>query len=178
MIKRLTDDTEATRFKRSIWFLTEFFDSFGNSPDRFSFNDFVERNSNTVTFNSLKLQGNLSMTCGGFCVYFALNRCRGVKMFEIVTRFSKNEKVNDRKIGEFMYYKYSIQVQWCNKDYLFIFLRFNLNKKSFISFVGFSICFEIFYVFQIFDKYDERCLRTTLFFYTYQYYCHTNLLRT
>lgn len=90
---------------------TEMFDSYGNPPDMFRFNDFVERNSKTVTFNSLHLQGNRSITCGGFCVYFALNRCRGVKMFDIVSRFSKNKNVNDEMIKEFMYSRYSINFQ-------------------------------------------------------------------
>lgn len=90
---------------------TEFFDSYGNAPDLFRFNDFVERNSKTVTFNSLQLQGNRSMTCGGFCTYFAINRCRGVKMFDIVTRFSKNKSLNDEMIKEFMYSNYSINIR-------------------------------------------------------------------
>lgn len=88
---------------------TEFFDSFGNPPDMFKFHDFVERNSITVTFNSKQLQGNLSITCGGYCVYFALYRCRGIKMYNICSKFQKDYSVNDKMISEFMYKRFSIK---------------------------------------------------------------------
>lgn len=88
----------------------EFWDSFGNPPDIFQFSNFMDKNSRTVTYNSAQLQGNSSMTCGGFCVYFSLYRSRGVKMRDIISRFTKNKNVNDNMIREFMYKRYSIKL--------------------------------------------------------------------
>lgn len=88
----------------------EFFESYGNPPDMFKFNEFAEKNSRMISYNSLQLQGDKSWTCGGYSIYFSLNRCRGVKMFDIISRFSKNAISNDNMIKEFMYKNFSIKL--------------------------------------------------------------------
>ena len=54
---------------------------------------FLDRN---YVYNSVKLQANLSKSCGWFCVYFLYNRCLGYCMESIVHElFTKETNTNE-----------------------------------------------------------------------------------
>lgn len=66
---------------------SEFFDSCGHSPEYFGFR---ARN-----YNEKRLQSSRSNVCGQYCLYYLLNRCRGVSMPSIFKDFSDNLYEND-----------------------------------------------------------------------------------
>ena len=83
----------------------EFFDSFSlplefYSPSIRSFlNDF----GTYATCNKRQIQSNFSVTCGHFCLYYLLNRCRGQSMESILSEFSlTNLTANDVKVKQFV----------------------------------------------------------------------------
>lgn len=73
---------------------TEFFDSYGHSPDYFSF----EGN----TYNDKRLQSSKSIVCGQYCLYYLLNRCRGVPMKSITKPFGNDLEENDNFVNEYI----------------------------------------------------------------------------
>jgi hypothetical protein len=77
----------------------EFFDSFGQSPKFYNFEKFLIKTSRKWSFNTTRLQSFLSMTCGYYCLYFILMKCRQLGMNEIIRHFTKNYKNNDYKIS-------------------------------------------------------------------------------
>lgn len=72
----------------------EFFDSYGHSPEYFDFTADV--------YNNKRLQSSTSNVCGQYCLYYLLNRCRGVSMRTIVNRFGDNYRENDTFVYDFM----------------------------------------------------------------------------
>ena len=72
----------------------EFFDSYGHSPSHFSF----EAN----TYNDKRLQSNTSRVCGQYCLYYLLNRCRGVTMESLLRPFGNDLKANDNYVYEYI----------------------------------------------------------------------------
>ena len=80
----------------------EYFDSDGLHPSMNDFTAFMERNSNDWIYNNKTVQSLFSTTCGHYCVYFILYRCRGYSMHDIVSRFLSNLTENDRNINLFI----------------------------------------------------------------------------
>lgn len=75
----------------------EFFDSYGRKPSFYScgFSDFFAVNNLTVQHNDKRLQSKDSKACGYYCIYYLINRCRGIPMNEIIRLFSVNLSNND-----------------------------------------------------------------------------------
>ncbi|CAC5417050.1 unnamed protein product [Mytilus coruscus] len=75
----------------------EFFDSYGRKPSSYSdvFNDFFVVNNLTLQHNDKRLQSSDSKVCGYYCIYYLINRCRGVPMNEIIHTFSNDLSNND-----------------------------------------------------------------------------------
>lgn len=82
----------------------EFFDSYGQRPSFYSggFNDFFVVNNLTLQYNDKRLQSMDSNACGYYCVYYLINRCRGVPMEEILHTFSNNLNNNDTFVFDFV----------------------------------------------------------------------------
>jgi len=81
----------------------DFFDSFGREPEMYGFSDFLRRHARRCSYNHVQLQSLYSITCGYFCVFFLLHRCRGVPMSKIVSWFDPVCKNwNDHVISEFV----------------------------------------------------------------------------
>ena len=79
----------------------EYFDSYGLPPTG-SMKKFVKRCAWNTTYNATQLQGLLSSTCGHYCLFYLLHRCRGVAMDDIVKMFGKNLQKNDRFVEDFI----------------------------------------------------------------------------
>ena len=75
----------------------EFFDSYGRKPSFYSggFSDFFAVNNLTLQHNDKRLQSKDSNACGYYCIYYLINRCRGVPMNEIIRSFSDDLNNND-----------------------------------------------------------------------------------
>lgn len=83
----------------------EFFDSFGMPIEFYGndFNKFTERFGKKVTQSFAQFQSNSSNLCGGYGLYFLINRYRGKSYDQVVSTFSDhNTKVNDHKIYLFI----------------------------------------------------------------------------
>ena len=73
-----------------------FFDSFGFKPDFFGLESYLNRISSNVEYNSKRLQGSNSSTCGHYCIFFILLKSRNFSLETILDMFSKsNFKLND-----------------------------------------------------------------------------------
>ena len=79
----------------------DFFDSFGNHHGYFGFVEYLNTVARGWSYNKQKLQHNLNNTCGNYCIFFILLRCRNFKMKEIVNNFfSKSDLIlNDLLIS-------------------------------------------------------------------------------
>lgn len=65
---------------------SEFFDSYGNPPQYYSY-DFLSclrRNSKVWIHNTRKLQSHYSNVCGQYCLYFLIHRVRGQPLGSIL----------------------------------------------------------------------------------------------
>ena len=82
----------------------EFFDSYGQDPEQYRLvYDFLKRNGqNKWKENRKQLQGPLSSTCGQFCLYFLLWRCRGIKFEKIMSGFDESVHTNDFMVTTFV----------------------------------------------------------------------------
>ena len=67
----------------------EHFDSYG-------------RAAQTTSYNSTRIQGPLSSSCGQYCLYYLCHKVRGRGMKEIVNDFSTDYVLNDLCITEFI----------------------------------------------------------------------------
>ena len=82
--------------------IPEHFDSYGRQPQKGTYN-----------YNSVRIQGPLSTTCGQYCLYYISHRARGRSMNEIVNDFSQDYVLNDLSVNDYV-----------NK-------YFNLNEKPY-----------------------------------------------
>lgn len=82
----------------------EFFDSYGNSPSYYSnaFQLFFDRNGLKMTYNQRRLQGYDSSVCGQYCVYYLMQRCRGMEMKSVVEPFTQNYANNDQFVYSYV----------------------------------------------------------------------------
>ena len=82
----------------------EFFDSYGNSPSYYSnaFQKFFDRNGLKLMYNDKRLQGYDSSVCGQYCVYYLMQRCRGMEMKSVVEPFTQNYANNDQFVYSYV----------------------------------------------------------------------------
>lgn len=82
----------------------EFFDSYGKHPAYYgnSFVDFLNRHSKRWTYNETGLQGPFTATCGQYCVFYLLHRCKGIPLSEIIRTFTKDKALNDEMVNEYV----------------------------------------------------------------------------
>lgn len=76
----------------------EFFDSNGGKPSFYSDRShdfFFINNGINLKYNGKQLQNKDSEACGYYCVYYLVNRCRGLQMDGIIHNFSDNYSTND-----------------------------------------------------------------------------------
>lgn len=84
----------------------EFFDPLGMSPADYKFHKPIFDVCNSILFNGRQniVQHHLSSTCGHHCLFYALNRSRGLSASDILSLYSNtNLRRND-----FMVYKFVI----------------------------------------------------------------------
>ena len=79
----------------------DFFDSFGRRPSA-DFERYMNRHCLTWNFNDRQLQSVVSKFCGHYCIYFCINRSRGVDMRKIVRSFTTDTGLNDVLVHAFV----------------------------------------------------------------------------
>lgn len=91
----------------------EFFDSMGLDMNAYGhqLEDFMYLNAaNTVVDYGVRLQGDGSETCGFYCLYYALFRCRGVSRDSIIHSFTPDYRLNDAIVTRFVKEHFNVVV--------------------------------------------------------------------
>jgi hypothetical protein len=79
----------------------EFFDPVGHKPEYYHnrFKHVLLVNGTRYLYSGHRVQGLHTLTCGPFCLYFALHRCRGWSFKKIMHSFSITDLlVNEEKV--------------------------------------------------------------------------------
>lgn len=82
----------------------EFFDPFGEPPETYDFPNLLSsRSVKNLEYNPIQVQSLTSTTCGHHCIFYALNRCRGSSMKEILKMYDLTNKAkNDDMVYNFV----------------------------------------------------------------------------
>jgi len=79
----------------------EFFDPLGHKPEYYHnrFKNVLLLNGTRYLYSEHRVQGLHTLTCGQFCLYYALHRCRRWSFEKIMCSFSINDSlVNEKKV--------------------------------------------------------------------------------
>lgn len=77
---------------------SEYFDSVGEKPGKEDFMKFLKRCGKSYLFNSKRLQGTFSSTCGNYCAMYLLYRAKRISKTKFMQLFNENFEKNDVKI--------------------------------------------------------------------------------
>lgn len=81
----------------------EFFDSYGQHPSRYPIvSEFISSYAGKIKMNNFQVQSYSSSTCGQFCLYFLLWRCRDISFSRIVNSFDRCTHANDILVTTFI----------------------------------------------------------------------------
>ena len=80
--------------------IEEHFDSYGRQPLK-----------GTFDYNSVRIQGPLSSSCGQYCLYYMCHRVRGRSMNDIVNDFSTDYVFNDLNVTEYVNKYFNLNVE-------------------------------------------------------------------
>jgi hypothetical protein len=81
----------------------EFFDSFGQSPDKYDILKSFVSHCKKIVFNGDRYQSYLAKTCGHHCIFFAILRARGISTKKIKSLYKKgNFQYNDSMVFDFV----------------------------------------------------------------------------
>ena len=73
----------------------EYFDSYGFKPINKEVYFFAKANKKPLIHNRYKIQGNNSLNCGKFSIFYLYLRARGFPLRKIIQFFNKNKYIND-----------------------------------------------------------------------------------
>lgn len=77
----------------------DFFDSFGLPPSYYNLEKYINKFSFSFNYNKIQLQNFFSSSCGYYCIFFILLRCRHFSLKDIVEIFSKSDfSLNDFRV--------------------------------------------------------------------------------
>lgn len=81
-----------------------FFDSFGNSPDKFSpeIKLFLLKNTARILYSGRQVQKDFSVTCGQHCVFFLYHVQKGASYSRLINMYSDNLVCNDAMVCHFV----------------------------------------------------------------------------
>ena len=110
----------------------EFFDSYGNELSTYDkrFKSFLKNNSISLQCNNKRLQGPFATTCGQYCVYYTLLRCRNIPMTKIVGHFSNDFNENDNFVTQFLAKYYNVFTKTHDVSFYRDIIEDIRNKKS------------------------------------------------
>ncbi len=82
----------------------EYFDSAGRGPERYNgrFRNILIANGPSYVYNTDRLQGEMSTKCGAYCLFYAMWRCRGLSMEDILNKLTRDYENNERIVLDFL----------------------------------------------------------------------------
>ena len=80
----------------------EYFDSAGKPPRLHWFKDALRQNGPEFIYNTRRIQDVRTWTCGPYCLFYALLRCCGWTLKDIVNVFDSDLRSNEHFIHNFM----------------------------------------------------------------------------
>jgi hypothetical protein len=80
-----------------------YFDSYGFPPRNRHVVNFLKKNCVTWTFSNQVLQHPFSNLCGVYCIYFLVKKCQGHSLYSILSRFTNDLDLNDRRVRRFLH---------------------------------------------------------------------------
>ena len=88
---------------------SEFFDSLAHSPGYYQldFEKFLLKHQPSYMINNNTLQDYGTVTCGYYEIFFAVHRCHGWKMVDILQLFTRDLNKNDIRVVNFMHEYFS-----------------------------------------------------------------------
>ena len=95
----------------------DYFCSYGVSP-RHEFRTFLNKNCFSWNFNRKRLQGDLSTTCGQYCVFFIFCRNLGLPMYKFLSLFTHNHDENDEIVTAFINGRFDVTTKLCDPTML------------------------------------------------------------
>jgi hypothetical protein len=96
-------NTETSREYGEHWFAifsplngpVEYFDSYGIKPTNIEIYQFIRKNGGKYIYNTKKIQGNNSISCGQFSILYIYFRSRGYTMSDYIKFYTSNKTYND-----------------------------------------------------------------------------------
>ena len=94
-----------------------YFDSFGREPHKEEFKDFLTKNCPTWEYNKCQIQSPFVSTCGQYCIYFLLYKCRGNSLKQIIKTFEDFED-NDQAVTDFINDHFDVNTSIIDENFL------------------------------------------------------------
>ena len=99
-----------------------FFDSYGNPPDfyKHEFKEHLDRNADSWTYNTKRLQGTMSSVCGQYCIFFLIKRCRSspkLSYSHILRSFGRDYDRNDKKVNTWFNHTFKVTLPVHDVDF-------------------------------------------------------------
>jgi hypothetical protein len=83
----------------------EYFDSYGFKPVNKLLQNYINKNLKKHTFNKKRLQGEMSTTCGQYCLSYLFYRNLDISMCDYAGKFNANDfHENDHKVQDIVEY--------------------------------------------------------------------------
>ena len=79
----------------------EYFDSYGYGPEGI-FESYLNEHCDYWTYNSKRLQGNTSSTCGQYTIFYAIHRALNFDGNAIASMFTSSTKFNDALVANYV----------------------------------------------------------------------------
>lgn len=86
----------------------EFFDSYGRAPSE-NFASYLRKYCNNIEYNTVRMQGSLSSSCGQYCLYYLAQRVRGRSMKKIVDDFCLDFMLNDIYVAKYVERNFTVE---------------------------------------------------------------------
>ena len=78
----------------------EYFDSYGRKPQHEKIYDFIKANGKRFKYNNKIIQGDKSISCGLYSLFFIYYRTKGYTMKYFQNLFTSNYKNNDKIVND------------------------------------------------------------------------------
>ena len=96
----------------------EFFDSYARHPSMYNekFVKFLNKHCKEWVFNEKPLQSYWSTVCGQYCLFYLLNKVKGMSLRSILAHFTNNRVQNDRLVHSYINRHYPIHAPMHDVD--------------------------------------------------------------
>ena len=92
-----------------------FFCSYGKSPNEYKFDNWIDGNSKSWTYNEQRLQSDWSTVCGQYCLYYLLHAFRNISIRD---NFTRDYDLNDIWVDKFIRKRFNIDTPMVDVEFL------------------------------------------------------------